>query len=58
MNSLKGSTMLSEGEQLGIDVVDCEVAEAKKKGNCCLIGKIWVGKRVNKEGFISVFKRI
>jgi hypothetical protein len=30
MNSLQGSTTLSEGEQLGIDVADCEVAEAKK----------------------------
>jgi hypothetical protein len=39
-------------------VVACEVAGAKKQGNNCLIGKIWAGKRVNKEGFISVFKRI
>jgi hypothetical protein len=58
MNSLHGSTTLSEGEQLGIEVEDCEIAEAEKQGNNCLIGKIWAGKRVNKEGFISVFKRI
>jgi hypothetical protein len=58
MNSLKGSTTLSEGEQLGIDVEDCDGAEAKKQSNNCLIGKIWAGKRMNKEGFITVFKRI
>jgi hypothetical protein len=39
-------------------VEDYEVAEAKKWGNNCLIGKFWAGKRVNKEGFINVFKRI
>jgi hypothetical protein len=58
MNRLQGSTTLSEGEQLGIDVEDFEVAEAKKQSSNCLIGKIWAGKRVNKEGFITVFKRI
>jgi hypothetical protein len=45
MNSLQGNTMLSEGEQLGIVVADCEVAKAKKeKENNCLICKIWAGK--------------
>ena len=39
-------------------MADCEVAKAKKQGNNCLIGKIWAGKQVNKEGFINVFKRI
>jgi hypothetical protein len=58
MNKLQGSTTPSVGEQLGIDVADCEIAGAKKQGNNCLIGKIWAEKCVNKEGFISVFKRI
>ena len=30
----------------------------KKQGNSCLIGNIWAGKRMNKEGFICVFKWI
>ena len=58
MNGLQGSTTLSVGEQLEIDVTDCEIAEAKQHSNNCLIGKIWAGKRVNKESFIIVFKRI
>jgi hypothetical protein len=58
MNRVRENTMLSEGEQLDIVIDDCEVAEAKKQGNNCLIGKIWAGKRVNKDGFIIVFKRI
>jgi hypothetical protein len=58
MNSMKGSTTLSEGEQLGIEVEDFEIAEAKQQGNNCLIGKIWAGKRVHNEGFINVFRRI
>jgi hypothetical protein len=58
MNGVQKNTMLSEGEQLGIVVDDFEVAEAKKQGNSCLIGKIWAGKRVNRDGFITVFKRI
>jgi hypothetical protein len=58
MNSERANTKLSEGEQLGIVVDDHEIAEAKKQGNSCLIGKIWAGKRVNRDGFITVFKRI
>jgi hypothetical protein len=58
MNNLKGSTTLSEGKQLEIDVEDCDVAKAEKQSSNCLIGKIWAGKRMNKEGFITVFKRI
>ena len=37
-------------------VDDYEVAEAKKQGNSCLIGKIWAGKRVNRDGFITMFR--
>jgi hypothetical protein len=58
MNELQKNTTLSEGEQSGIVVDDCQVAAAKKQGNSCLIGKIWAGKRVNRDGFITVFKRI
>ena len=58
MNSLQGSSTLSASKQLGIDVEDFEIAEAKKQRNNGLISKIWAEKRVNKEGFISVFKRI
>jgi hypothetical protein len=55
---MKRNLTLSEGEQLGILVDDCEVAEAKKQGHNCLIGKIWAGKRINRDSFVRVFKRI
>jgi hypothetical protein len=58
MNRARNNTTLSKGEQVDIVVEDCEVAATKQQGNSCLIGKIWVGKRVNRESFISVFKRI
>jgi hypothetical protein len=57
-SKMKRNLTLSEGEQLEILVDDCEVAEAKKQGNNCLIGKIWAGKRINRDGFVRVFKRI
>jgi hypothetical protein len=58
MNRVRENIMLSRGEQLDIVVDDCDVEEAKQQGNNCLIGKIWAGKRVNREAFINVFKRI
>jgi hypothetical protein len=58
MNRVHENIMLSRGEQLDIVVDDCDVEEAKQQGNNCLIGKIWAGKRVNREAFINVFKRI
>jgi hypothetical protein len=57
-DKMRRNLTLSEGEQLEILVDDCEVAEAKKQGNNCLIGKIWAGKRINRDGFVRVFKRI
>ena len=58
MKSLQGNLKLSEGRQLEILVANCEVVEAKKQGNNCLIGKIGLGKKINKDAFIRLFKRI
>jgi hypothetical protein len=55
---LYGNMSLSEGEKTGIAITEGEIEEARAQGGWCLIGRIWLGKKVNKEAFTSVLSRI
>jgi hypothetical protein len=58
IEKLCGKLSLLEGEKIGIAIAEGEVEEARAQGGRCLIGKIWMGKRVNKEAFKTVLSRI
>lgn len=50
--------VLTEGEQVGIVVTEEDVGEARDHGAYCLVGKLWMDKKTNKEAFRSVLARI
>lgn len=58
LEELCGNIILTEGEKSGIKISECEIAEAREKGTRCLVGKIWSGKRTNKEAFKQVLSRL
>jgi hypothetical protein len=56
--SLCSKVSLTEGEQEGIQVLEGEIAEGREIGERCLVGKLWSGKRVNREAFQTQLSRI
>jgi hypothetical protein len=48
----------SEGERIEINITKGEVEEIGEQGGRCLIGRIWMAKKVNKEAFKSVLSQI
>jgi hypothetical protein len=58
LEDLCGNISLSEGEKSGIRIQEGEIAEAREKGTRCLVGKIWSGKRTNKEAFQQVLSKL
>ena len=55
---LCGRISLTEGERIGIQVTDEEVADTRALGGKCLVGKVWTEKTINKEAFRSVLTGI
>jgi hypothetical protein len=49
---------LTEGEQRGIDVSDEETEALPSKGSKCLVGRLGVAKKLNKEAFKSLLLKI
>jgi hypothetical protein len=49
---------LTEGEKEGIQVLEGEIVEGREIGERCLVGKLWSGKRVNREAFQTQLSRI
>ena len=49
---------LCEQERTRIAIIEGEIEETRTHGGWCLIGKIWIGKKVNKEAFMIVLSRI
>lgn len=43
---------------LGISITEGEIADVRKKGELCLVGRLWSEKNTNKEAFESVLSRI
>jgi hypothetical protein len=58
LEELCGNISLTEGEKSGINISEGEVVEAREKGTRCLVGKIWFGKRINKDAFKQVLSRL
>lgn len=58
LEDLCGKISLTEGEKIGIQVEEGEVAEGRKVGGKCLVKKVWTDKNVNKEAFRSVLSNI
>ncbi|XP_059436243.1 uncharacterized protein LOC132169189 [Corylus avellana] len=58
LEKLWGTISLTEGEKNGIAITEGEIEEARAQGGRCLIGKLWMGKRVNKDALKTVLSRI
>jgi hypothetical protein len=58
LEELCGNISLSEGEKARITITEGEIEEVRAQGGRCLIGRIWMGKRVNKEAFKIVLTRV
>jgi hypothetical protein len=49
---------LSEGERNGIEIADETVQNLRIKGSKCLVGRLGVPKKLNKESFKAILVRI
>jgi hypothetical protein len=58
LEKLCGSISLTEGEKVGLTITEGEVDEVRAQGGRCLVGKVWMGRRANKEAFKTVLSRI
>lgn len=58
LEELCSKISLTEGEKIGIQVEEGEIAEGRVVGGKCLVGKIWTDKSVNKEAFRTVLSTI
>jgi hypothetical protein len=58
LEELCGNISLSEGEKTGITITEGEIEEVRVQGGRCLVGRIWMAKRVNKDAFKDVLTRI
>ncbi|XP_059429320.1 uncharacterized protein LOC132163147 [Corylus avellana] len=58
LEDLCGRISLTEGEKIGIQVEEGEIAADKEAGGKCLIGKVWTEKNINKEAFRSVLSTV
>jgi hypothetical protein len=46
------------GEKASITITEGEIEEIRAQGGRCLVGRIWMTKRVNKEAFKVVLTRV
>jgi hypothetical protein len=58
IEKLCGSISLTEGEKVGLTITEGEVDEVRAQGGRCLVGKVWMGRKANKEAFTTVLSRI
>jgi hypothetical protein len=58
IEKLCGKISLTDGEKIGIQISEGEVAENMVSGGLCLVGKVWADKQVHKEGFKTALSRI
>ena len=58
LESLCGKISLTDGEKIGIKVVERDVAETREKSMNCLVGKVWTGKSIKKKAFKTILSRI
>jgi hypothetical protein len=58
MEVLCGNISLSEGEKAGITITEVEIGEVRAQGGRCLVGQIWMERKVNNDAFIDVFTRV
>jgi hypothetical protein len=49
---------LTGGEQNGISITEGEISDVRKKGEQCLVGRLWSEKATNKEAFQTVLSRV
>jgi hypothetical protein len=53
-----GGFPLSEGEQKGITIAEGTTQILCAKGSKCIVGRLWVPKKLNKEAFKAILIRI
>ena len=58
LESLCSKISLTDGEKIGIKVVEGDVAETTEKRVNYLVGKVWTEKSINKEAFRTILSRI
>jgi hypothetical protein len=58
LEKLCWSISLIEGEKVGLMIMEGEVDEDRARGGLFLVGKVWMGRKVNKEAFKTVLSRI
>jgi hypothetical protein len=58
LESLYSKISLTEGEKVGIKVVEDDVEETRVKSKNCLVGKLWTERAINKEAFRTVLSRL
>ncbi|XP_059436809.1 uncharacterized protein LOC132169876 [Corylus avellana] len=58
LEDLCGRISLTDGEKIGIQVEEGEIAAEREAGGKCLIGKVWTEKSINKEAFRSVLSTV
>ncbi|XP_059457118.1 uncharacterized protein LOC132186993 [Corylus avellana] len=58
LETLCGKISLIVGEKVGIPVSEGEIVADREKGERCLVGRIGIEKKVNKEAFRNVLSRI
>jgi hypothetical protein len=58
IDQLCSKISLTDGEKVGISITEGEVEEVRKKGELCLVGRLWSEKKTNKEAFKSVLSGI
>lgn len=58
IENMCGRISLTEEEKEGISVTKGEIADGRKKGELCLVGRIWSEKLINKEAFKIVLSRV
>jgi hypothetical protein len=58
LEELYGNISLSKGEKAGIIIIEGEIEEVRVQGGWCLVRRIWMAKKVNKEAFKVLLTRI
>ena len=58
LEELCGKISLTEREKAGITITEGETEEVRVQGGRCLVGRIWMAKKVNKEAFQVVLTRV
>jgi hypothetical protein len=58
LEELCGKISLTAGEKQGLKITEGDITVMREKGKRCLVGRLWAGKRTNKEAFQSVLSQI